>query len=352
MTGAAVAVPSSTDAFVRPYVPSWVNDLIAWVDRLPGPRWAFYIGLMAVGGLASMSSLWIPGAVPVGQFAISQVYWGLLPGALLWLTDYLDGVAHSAFDAFRPALETSEANAARLGYELTVIPARWALVLTIFALLFQLAGYLLDPVGSQVVGLSAFGFAVRIPVEWLVSSLMIVILYHTLRQLRAVSRIHELARHVDLLQPAPLYAFSSLTSRTGIALIAIISTAALTNPESMLSSFGFPFVVAFFVVAVLAFVVPLYGMHQRIAAERARLLSEVGRRLTASIAEIHRSSDAADLSQADALNKMLTSLIAEREMTARLPAWPWQPGTLGAFATAIVLPIGLFLATRFLDRII
>lgn len=51
-------------------------------------------------------------------------------------------------------------------------------------------------------------------------------------------------------------------------------------------------------------------------------------------------------------NKLLGSLIAEREMLARLPTWPWQAGTVGAFVTALLLPIVLFLVTRALERLV
>jgi len=68
--------------------------------------------------------------------------------------------------------------------------------------------------------------------------------------------------------------------------------------------------------------------------------------------EIHRAADERDVSRADGLNKLLGSLIAEREMVARLPTWPWQPGTVGAFVTAIFVPIGLFLITRALERLV
>ena len=39
-------------------------------------------------------------------------------------------------------------------------------------------------------------------------------------------------------------------------------------------------------------------------------------------------------------------------MLERLPTWPSRPGTLGAFVTAIGLPIVLFLVTRYLDRLV
>ena len=66
----------------------------------------------------------------------------------------------------------------------------------------------------------------------------------------------------------------------------------------------------------------------------------------------HAAIDTDDLTRADGLNKMLASLTAERDMLARHSTWPWQSGTVGAFVTAILVPIGLFLATRVLDRVV
>ncbi len=39
-------------------------------------------------------------------------------------------------------------------------------------------------------------------------------------------------------------------------------------------------------------------------------------------------------------------------MVEKLPTWPWRQGTIGAFVTAILLPIGLWLVTRLLERVI
>lgn len=97
---------------------------------------------------------------------------------------------------------------------------------------------------------------------------------------------------------------------------------------------------------------PLQGMHGRIVAEKRELEWQIGRRLESMMGEVHRAADGGDLSRADGLNKLLGSLIAERELVFRLPTWPWQPGTVGAFATAIILPIALFLVTRLLQRLV
>ena len=48
----------------------------------------------------------------------------------------------------------------------------------------------------------------------------------------------------------------------------------------------------------------------------------------------------------------MTSLMGERDVVAKLPTWPWQAGTLGGVVGAILLPIGLWLVTRLLEKVV
>ena len=101
-----------------------------------------------------------------------------------------------------------------------------------------------------------------------------------------------------------------------------------------------------------AFVVPLRGMQARISQEKDRLLQAANERLEKTIARLHESVDTGDLTPADQLQKTLASLVQEREILGRLRTWPWDPSTLRAFASAIALPIGLWLVTRLLERVL
>jgi len=101
---------------------------------------------------------------------------------------------------------------------------------------------------------------------------------------------------------------------------------------------------------VVLFVAPRWGMHQRLVARRIRMLDEVSERLEGVTAEIHRRAETFDLRDADALNKLASSLTAERDLIHRTSTWPWEHGTLGGFATALGAPIALFLMTRLLGR--
>ncbi len=51
------------------------------------------------------------------------------------------------------------------------------------------------------------------------------------------------------------------------------------------------------------------------------------------------------------LNKALGTMLQQRDVVARLPTWPWSAGTLRAFVTAILLPLGLFIVQRVLSQL-
>jgi hypothetical protein len=286
----------------------------------------------------------------------SQAFWGVFLPLTLLLMHGLGQVAGSAFDTFRPALTTDEATAARLRYELTVAPARPAAIVFIASAVFTPVWYVLDPESAAVVGLSPLGLVLRGASEIFFGALIFVLVLQSIRQLRRVAAIHDDATRVDLFRPAPLYAFSVLTSRTAIVIALVIllplpATWAMLQDE--IAAFVMaPYVVGGILVAVAVFVLPLRGMQRRILAEKRRLQTEVGLRIEATMAAIHRSVDEADFGQAGTMNGALSALVAERELVDKLPTLPWRPGTLGALVSAIVLPLGLFLVERVLSQII
>jgi hypothetical protein len=66
----------------------------------------------------------------------------------------------------------------------------------------------------------------------------------------------------------------------------------------------------------------------------------------------HLRAERGDVSDASAVNDQIASLLTEREVLSRASTWPWSPGTLRGFGTAIALPIALWLAYRVLDQLI
>lgn len=340
---------------VRPYPPSWVNRLIWAVERLPGSAWAWYVSAAIIGIVGSNAQGWLGGKPPVGEWDLTYSYYGVLIVALVAAMAWLDRVAHGAMDTFRPAVPADREQLDDLEYELTVIPSRPVWVMTVAMFLLTPFYYMADPVGTHTDQLSGAALSVRFVAESITSVLFLVLAYHTLRQLRAVDRMHRLVRTVDLFQPAPLYAFSTLTFRTAMVLLGLLFSSVLVDPATWADVspvLVLPWGIGIAALAVAAFVLPLRSMHAMLLREKTRLLSECGRRVTEVTAAVHRSVDTNDLSRADGLNKLLASLVVERDMVGKLSTWPWQPGQLGAIISAVALPILLFVATRMLDKVV
>jgi hypothetical protein len=286
----------------------------------------------------------------------SQAFWGVFLPLTLLLIHHLAQVAGSAFDTFRPALTADDTTAARLRYELTVAPARPAAIVLFASAVFTPIWYAVDPESAAVAGLSPLGLALRGLSEIFFGGVIFVLVLQSIRQLRRVATIHDRATRVDLFRPAPLYAFSVLTSRTAIV-IALVFLLPLPATFAQLASERtalviLPYVLGGVLVAIAVFVLPLRGMQRRIVSEKRHLQTEVGLRIEATMAAIHRSVDAADFGQAGTMNGALSALVAERELVEKLPTLPWRPGTLGALVSAIVLPLGLFLVERVLSQLI
>jgi hypothetical protein len=268
------------------------------------------------------------------------------------LMHYLDNMAERALERFRPALEVSEAEYARLRYELTTLPARPTLIasavgaawIVIFLVFFSdglpaEAKVFTSPAATVLDG--ALLFAI-----WWGNGALI---YHTIHQLQMVSHIYSLAR-VNVFRLGPLYAFSALTARTAVGWLFITyafigSLPGLVNNPAVIGS-----VVGLTVLAVVTFALPLLGIHGMLEREKHRLLDEAGAQLELSILETHGHLDEHALDHVPALKTAMEYLLAEKEMLAKLPTWPWQPGTVGGLGAALILPILLWAIQHVLER--
>jgi hypothetical protein len=331
-----------------------IDRVLGWLERLPGTAipWlaVLTIGLAVVANLPA----WIAGARAVGTFELMFLAPILALGFFIGLIDVLDRIARGAFDEFKPALGVGEDEAARLRAQLTSTPDRVGLPATALLMVLISLGYVLDPAGqSGMVGMIAVDMSVM-TVLWLpVTALVGLVVVRTIRQLRFVGRLHAMAGRVDLLDPGPVNAFSKLTAATAIGILAAGLLFALPESgQTSLVAIEVVAAVAFTALAIASFVLPLRGMHGRLAAEKARLVTDVNVRLKAVLARLHLAVDQDDLSRADGFQKAQAALFAERDLYLRLSTWPWSQGTFRGFASAVILPVLLGVVLRVLSRFV
>ena len=229
---------SEPQPIVNLYPPSWVDRLMARIQRLPIPSWLFYLALVLTQILYINVILWSRGKQPVGTISIGPAAWVVFSGYFLILMQYLNRVASTTLEAFRPALDVSEAEYLQFGYQLTTLPARGTAIATLVGVVFSLLSWLfVPPQVIEVYGGSVYSNFLLFELPVLVNYVITIsFIYHTIHQLRMVDHIHNAARQPDIYDSDPLYAFSALTARTGIGylLIAYFEIAAFLNLMSMI----------------------------------------------------------------------------------------------------------------------
>jgi len=362
--------PTGSSAFVPPYPPSWFDRFTAWVDRVPGPAWAFYLIFAAGVILAGTAIQWREGAYDVATFNLLHVWSVGNFVYLLALMHYLDKSAASAIASFHPLLTSAnsephlslqdQSKYAELSYRLTTLPPRPTLIATlagtafgIIWLLFQTTGGIVPPplAGTARTTLSTASMLVLLTVGMAMSFLL---LYHTIHQLVLVSRIYTQHARINIYQLQPLYALSLPGTYTAIGLMLFIYAWNVTG-RSMSQPVGPVEVglsVSFLAIAGATFVLPLLGAHRRLVAEKNGRLSEASSRFEAAAERLLRDLDAGRLSQIDQLNKALASLEIMQTVLRRIPTWPWQLGAARGLLAALLLPVAVWAIQLLLGRLL
>jgi hypothetical protein len=263
----------------------------------------------------------------------------------------LNSVSVEALTNFRPLVDIPDETLGRLKYEFTTMPARavitsgavWTIVYFVFTALALESMY------------AAYGFGRLAEVTnmargWISFFIGSAFYYHTIRQLGLVNRAVRMVKQFDLFQLEPVYAFSALTSRTGVSWVILISLTLLTAPIQAAPFPTLALLVVQLVLGIAAFVLPLRIVNSRLVSEKRILLAELDQRVKSALARLHRSFDDNVLAEVAQLNSAIAGLNAERDILTRIPTWPWRAGMLTGFLSIVVLPIMLFLLQLVLAR--
>jgi hypothetical protein len=334
---------------------SMVDRLVTFVDRLPGPAFLWFGALSIALVVIAHAWVWAAGGRRVGELEIEVIPPALIMGYFLWLVHLLNRVASLAFDSFRPALGGTAAEQEHYRSQLTSIPDRIAIVAVVVVVFVLNLAYfgtirpLRPPLPVTVEIASGILYVLA------AASLGLFVIFD-IRQLRLVSRLSALAANVDIFKPGPVTALSRLTATPAIGILAFVAVYALTTSitvptteQAALPAF-IAEEVALILLAVASFVLPLRVMHGRLVDEKNDLLGEAQDRLKATLTRLHDAVAANDLSNADQLNKTLSSVLAERDVLAKLPTWPWSTATFRGVASAVLLPVVIFVITRLIDQ--
>jgi hypothetical protein len=337
-----------------PYSPSWMDRLTDWIDRLPGPAWLYYAGVSVALVLIRAAAAWSDGSYAFGDFFSRHVLDAVSVLYFLFVLHYLDNLAGTALSDFRPVLKSDDAGYETLRFQLTTMPARPVLVWSVFGLVFGLAQPLMIT-GSQIQEFKLYTSPAATVFDlgtsglaWMINA---IFAYHTIRQLRLVSRIYTVHTNVNIFETGPLYALSRVTALTAISILLITYFYADVSGGWRIETAGDAMVASFFTLGGFAtFVWPLWGAHRLLQHEKAQRKGAVARRMEAITNELHSRLDRRDLKEMDRLKDGLDSLVVERSVLDKVSTWPWEPETARVVVTAVLLPMILWVVTRILER--
>ena len=336
------------------YSPSWIDRFSDWVEKLPGPWWLFYVVLALALVLFQSGLQWQAGTYPIGSFDLFHVWFMVVIPYFLALLHYLNKSAEAALKTARPSLNVNDAEYADLRYRLTHLPARPTFVASLIAALSIIAAILLLGGEPESLGFSSapisktFLLFIWAVMWWIFGALF----YQIAHQMRLIRRIYITHARVNLFQLTPLYAFSGVTARLAIGLTFQNYLWQVTYPQQANAGMNIGIGSFFALVAIVVFVSPLWGLHQRLGAEKVRALNENGQHFETATAALHRDVDAGNLENSTRLKDALTGLEIERNLLQKIPTWPWQPETLRGLITALLLPVVAFLIQFVLQRLL
>ncbi|HAV75875.1 MAG TPA: hypothetical protein DCX53_00830 [Anaerolineae bacterium] len=326
------------------YPPSFIDRIKRYVQHLPLHYGLTYLLLLILLALAFHLIAWQEGWLPAPQFSPVLLLfptWILIPLAFI---TYLDTIATEAFKRFSILLNISSEAREQLKYEFTVMPARnviinslvWSGIFNIYwfeafdgiADIYQLGSMSINIL--YFFGLFSFFIGGNI-------------YYHTFRQLILVHRTVSKVDRFDLFHLEPVYAFSILTSRTGICWIILSTLSVLFGPLDILTFQVFVTLSVQIALALAAFFLPLRVVYLRLTAEKFQQLTSLDLRIKETIARLHESVDHKNYADIEKFSVALTGLATESEILTKIPTLPWRPGLLTGFLSVVVLPLLLFL---------
>lgn len=130
----------------KAYPPSFVDRLMAWIERLPGSAWVYYLSVTLLFVVLSHGLRWMDGSLPRGTFDPLRLVNDSITVYGLAVMHYLNRTAGESLASFRPALGKLEAEYERLEAGLTRMSPRSFLIAFLFGFALTVLSLVSDPV--------------------------------------------------------------------------------------------------------------------------------------------------------------------------------------------------------------
>ncbi len=325
-----------------PYLPSWQNRFFNAANKLAIPKLIFIVLLFVVIILLNHLIPWMHGDLPWVKLdgrQLSFLIWFLV---VLIAFDYFLTYAAKAMALFRPALEVNAKEYGLLTFRFVNLPNRIGWLITLVAVAaapFVSTSFSVLPPYLQ----SGLPRLINIITVVFMYSLVFAFFVNIFRQFVLVGRLYARVKRINIFHLHSLYAFAGFTSRLGIFLILAGVLSFLTNvvfagENAQITGFLF-FTALNLSVAIGAFILPLGGIHARLVEEKERVSKENDQRLEAAYHKLHNTIDKNQLKNIAEMRNSIAALLDLRHEIEKVSTWPWEPGTLRNFVTALLIPL-------------
>jgi hypothetical protein len=345
------------DSNISYYSPSIIDRLLDWINRQGFPAWLIYLFLYLLFLLINQGSAWLDGSAAIGQFEILKITVSIWPILTLAIINYLDRLAITASEVFRPLWADNDEEYNQKVFQLTHMPARPVWVLIGLGPTMVILSYTLDLGIVNFTDQTAWSLVSELIINTIGFPLFPIFAYHTFRQLSIVYQIHSNLGEIDLFNSTPLYAFSVLTSRTGIAWVILLSTTVLFLLFSSTTYGGStPAMLIFFastevLLAIASFILPLLGLHAQMEKAKCTLIDEINVHMKTSISQMGSAFIKLDPETASAKRDLVETLKAQQSYISELPTWPWKTDTFRGFLSVIFLPILITVIQQLIEKL-
>ncbi len=167
-------------------------------------------------------------------------------------------------------------------------------------------------------------------------------------------RFHRVTRNVhlkiDLLHPEQLTPFTRMALRRSFLWIVGSSICLLLFLNDAVSPTGLlPFVLAIMIVASLALIAPLTGIHRKISAAKDEELRLVRNSIARFREEVLHGTNPATTNNAA---HRLTGLVAYEARLEKTSEWPLDLPTLGTFSFYLAIPVFSWVGGALMERVV
>ena len=322
-----------------PYKPSWQNRFFQAIDKLPVPK--PIVAFLLFVAIAFLNHLvpWIEEKLPWGEVDVDQFTFHIWFLVVFLAFDYFLTYSRKAMSIFRPAINVSDKEYSQLTYRFINLPNRGGWIITFVSVPVAAFGFSSSfPLYMQ----SGLSRSMNLITAVFMFSLVFAFIINFFRQFGLIGWLYAKVKRINIFHLNALYAFAGLTSRTGVFLILtgvlsyLTDVAFAENPQ--IGSFIF-FSALNLAVAIGAFILPLGGIHTRLVEEKERVSKENDQRLEGAYKRLHQRIDKNQLKDMVDSRNSISALLELRHEIERISTWPWEPGTLRNFITALSVPL-------------